>query len=199
MNMNPMPETTLVPVEPVEDLIRLIRGHRIILDSDLARIYGVTTTRLNQQVRRNQQRFPADFVFQLTEDEFGRLMLQIATSKKGRGGRRKLPYAFTEHGAIMAANVLNSDRAVQMSVFVVRAFVRMREVLAHNKALAEKLAELERRLTERLDVHERAIVHILTEIKKLMAPPPEPPRKPIGFQVHEDGAHYRLRTGLKRR
>jgi phage regulator Rha-like protein len=135
-------------------------------------------------VKRNADRFPDDFVFQLTAEEFASLMLQIATSKKGRGGRRKLPLAFTEHGAIMAASVLNSPRAVQMSVFVVRAFVKMREVLAQNGQLAEKLAELERRLTERLDVHEKAIVHILGEIKKLMEPLPpqsEPKRPEIGF------------------
>jgi hypothetical protein len=149
----------------------------------------VTTTRLNQQVRRNADRFPADFAFQVTADEFAGLMLQIATSKKGRGGRRKLPLAFTEHGAIMAANVLNSPRAVQMSVFVVRAFVKMRAMLGDNRHLAEKLAELERRLTGRLDVHEQAIVHILDEIKKLMEPlppPPEPKRREIGFHVRDE-------------
>jgi phage regulator Rha-like protein len=155
---------------------------------DLAAIYGASTSRLNQQVKRNADRFPDDFVFQLTAEEFASLMLQIATSKKGRGGRRKLPLAFTEHGAIMAASVLNSPRAVQMSVFVVRAFVKMREVLAQNGQLAEKLAELERRLTERLDVHEKAIVHILGEIKKLMEPLPpqsEPKRPEIGFHVRD--------------
>jgi phage regulator Rha-like protein len=162
----------IVASEPVEGLIHLVRGQRVIPDSDLAKVYGVTTTRLNQQVRRNADRFPADFAFQVTADEFAGLMLQIATSKKGRGGRRKLPLVFTEHGAIMAANVLNSPRAVQMSVFVVRAFVKMREALSQNRHLAEKLAELERRLTGRLDVHEQAIVHILDEIKKLMEPLP---------------------------
>jgi len=169
--------------EPIEILIRVVRGQRVILDSDLATIYEVSTTRLNQQVRRNAERFPEDFAFQLTPDEFAGLMLQIATSKKGRGGRRKLPLAFTEHGAIMAANVLNSPRAEQMSVFVIRAFVKMREMLAQNKELAAKLMELERSLTGRLDHHEKAIVHILDEIKKLMEPPPEPEtkRRQIGF------------------
>ncbi len=182
-------KTIIIPHQPVEDLIHTLRGQRIILDSDLAKVYGVTTTRLNQQVRRNADRFPADFAFQVTADEFAGLMLQIATSKKGRGGRRKLPLAFTEHGAIMAANVLNSPRAVQMSVFVVRAFVKMREILGDNRHLAEKLAELERRLTGRLDVHEQAIVHILDEIKKLMEPlppPPEPKRREIGFHVRDE-------------
>jgi phage regulator Rha-like protein len=171
----------------IETLILVLRGERVILDSDLARIYGVTTTRFNQQVRRNIERFPEDFMFQLTKDESDHLMLQIATSKKGRGGRRKLPFVFTEHGAIMAANVLNSPRAVQMSVFVVRAFVKMREALTASKALTEKLVELEKKLTSRLDVHEKAIVHILKEIKKLMPLPlPEPKRRPIGFRMQED-------------
>ncbi|MDP2209886.1 MAG: ORF6N domain-containing protein [Bacteroidota bacterium] len=174
----------LVRIEP---LILMIRNERVLLDNDLAKIYGVTTTRLNQQVRRNIERFPEDFMFQLSETEFKRLMLQFATSKKGRGGRRKLPFVFTEHGAIMAANILNSQRAVQMSVFVVRAFVKMRQVLSANNVLMEKLTELEKKLTSRLDVHERAIVHILEEIKKLMQPAllPEPKRRPIGFITQE--------------
>jgi phage regulator Rha-like protein len=184
MNRKNKESTDLIKIEI---LILTFRSERVILDSDLAGIYGVTTTRFNQQVRRNIERFPEDFMFQLTNDEYERLMLQIATSKKGRGGRRKLPFVFTEHGAIMAANVLNSPRAVQMSVFVVRAFVKMREALTANKALTEKLAELEKKLTSRLDVHEKAIVHILKEIKKLMPLPlPEPKRRPIGFITPED-------------
>jgi len=182
-------KTSIIPRQPVEDLICTIRGQRVILDTDLAKIYGVWTWRLNEQVKRNKERFPADFVFTLTTEENRALTSQIARSKKGRGGRRTLPRAFTEHGAIMAASLLNSPRAVQMSVFVVRAFVKMREVLAQNRQLAEKLAELERRLTDRLDVHEQAIIHILDEIKKLMEPlPPQPgPKRPeIGFHVHEE-------------
>jgi hypothetical protein len=175
-----------IPLQPVEQLIRTIRGQRVILDADLAKIYGVWTWRLNEQIKRNKERFPADFVFTLTTVENRALTSQFARSNKGRGGRRTLPRAFTEHGAIMAASVLNSPRAVQMSVFVVRAFVKMREVLAQNGHLAKKLAELERRLTGRLDVHEKAIVHILDEIKKLMEPlppQPEPKRREIGFHV----------------
>ena len=182
-------KVSIVPQQPIEDLIRTIRGQRVILDTDLAQIYGVLTWRLNEQVKRNQDRFPADFMFQLTTEENKVLTSQFARSKKGRGGRRTLPYAFTEFGAIMAANVLNSPRAVQMSVFVVRAFVKMREVLTQNRHLAEKLAELERRLTGRLDVHEKAIVHILDEIKKLMEPLPpplEPKRREIGFHVRDE-------------
>jgi hypothetical protein len=179
----------IVSRQPVEHLIRIIRGQRVILGADLAEIYGVWTWRLNEQVKRNKDRFPDDFAFVLTKEENLALTSQIARSKKGRGGRRTLPRAFTEHGAIMAANVLNSPRAVQMSVFVVRAFVKMREALAQDGQLAEKLAELERRLTGRLDVHEKAIVHILDEIKKLMEPlpaEPEPKRPEIGFHVHDE-------------
>ena len=174
--------SAIIPAVPIEKLIHVIRGQRVVLDSDLAQIYGVLTFRLNEQVKRNRDRFPSDFMFQLTAAENESLISQIAMSKKGRGGRRTLPYAFTEHGAFMAANVLNSRRAVQMSVFVVRAFVKMREVLAQNKELAVKLSELERTLTARLDHHEKAIVHILEEIKKLMEPVPGPARKrQIGF------------------
>lgn len=176
---------TIIPQEPIEQLIRIVRGQKVILDTDLAQIYGVLTWRLNEQVKRNRSRFPADFMFQLSDEENKALTSQIARSNKGRGGRRTRPYAFTEHGAFMAANVLNSPSAVQMSVFVMRAFVQMREALAQNKDLAAKLDELERKLTARLDDHEKAIVHILAEIRKLMAPPPEPKRREIGFHVRE--------------
>ena len=171
------------PVQNIESLIRVVRGHRIILGSDLARLYGVVSWRLNEQVKRNKYRFPEDFVFQLSQEEDQALTSQIARSNKERGGRRTLPYAFTEHGAIMAANVLNSPRAVQMSVFVVRAFIKMRETLMMSKTLAEKLTELEKKLAGRLDVHEKVIVHILGEIKKLMTPLPlrMPKKRPIGF------------------
>ena len=190
---------TSLEIEPVESLIRLIRGQRVILDADLARVYGVPTKRLNEAVKRTIERFPSDFAFLLKPQEVASLRSQIATSK-GRGGRRYIPRAFTEYGAIMAANVLNSQRAVQMSVFVVRAFVKMREVLAQNRHLAEKLAELERRLTGRLDVHEQAIVHILDEIKKLMEPPPpqpEPKRREIGFHVRDE-ADAKLATKARK-
>jgi phage regulator Rha-like protein len=181
-------KTSVIPQPSVEQIIQTIRGQRVILDADLAAVYGVPTKRLNEAVRRNMERFPTDFVFQLAKQEASVLRSQFATSSS-YGGRRYLPFAFTEHGAIMAASVLSSPRAVQMSVFVVRAFVKMREVLAQNKQLAEKLAELEQRLTERLDVHERAIVHILGEIKKLMEPLPDQPeskRPEIGFHVRDE-------------
>ncbi len=174
----------LTRVEPIEPVIRVIRGQRVILDSDLARIYGVTTARLNQQVNRNLKKFPLDFMFRLDKEESDRLMLQIATSKKGSGGRRKRPYAFTEYGAIMAANVLNSERAVAMSVYVVRAFVKLREVLASTEELAKKLDDLERKLTARQNVHEKAILQLFSQIRNLLRPPPpqpEPKRRRIGF------------------
>jgi hypothetical protein len=186
----------VIPDEPLEDLIRTIRGCRVIPDSELAVIYGVPTKRLNEAVKRNREKFPSDFAFQLSANESAALRSQYAAASAGKNPARLRkhrspiyrPIVFTEHGAIMAANVLNSPRAVQMSVFVVRAFVKMREVLAQNKELAAILAELERTLTSRLDDHEKAIVHILDEIKKLMEPPPapEPKRREIGFRVRDE-------------
>src|SRR5713226_4081752 len=131
-----MKTSSPIPIERIERAIYVIRGEKVMLDSDLEALYGVSTARLNQQVNRNIERFPEDFMFQLTNEEF----------KKGRGGRRKLPLVFTEHGAIMAANVLNSKRAVRMSVFVVRAFVKLRETALQYKELAAKISELERKV-----------------------------------------------------
>ena len=167
----------------IEQRIYTIRGVRVILDSDLAALYGVPTKRLNEQYRRNRKRFPEDFAFQLTVKEANSLRSQFATSSS-HGGRRYRPYAFTEHGALMAANILNSARAVQMSIFVVRAFAKMREALRGTPELARKLAALEKKLTARLDVHEAAIVQVLREIMQILSPPPpqpEPPRRRIGF------------------
>ena len=190
--------------QPIEQMIVTIRGQRVILDADLARIYGVPTRRLNEQVRRNTDRFPPDFAFVLTEQEVKNLKSQIATSSAGldrsqiatgstHGGRRKLPMVFTEHGAIMAANVLRSKRAVQMSVFVVRAFIRMRQMLIEQRSLARKLAELEKELTARLDVHETAINEMFRQIRQLLSPPsePGPPKKRIGFLVEEPRVPYK--------
>lgn len=148
-----MPKRRATSAVAVESRILILRHQRVILDVDIAQLYGVTVKRLNEQVKRNRDRFPSDFMFQLTDGEHGALRSQIATSKKTRGGRRYIPHAFTEHGAIMAATVLNSKRAVQMSVFVVRAFVRLREMLATNRRLAGKIAELE----NRLDTHDSVI------------------------------------------
>ena len=138
-------------------------------------------------------------MFQLTREEVATLISQNAMSKPGRGGRRTLPYAFTEHGAVMAANILKSSRAIQMSVFVVRAFVRIRQVLIAQRDLAKKLAEIEKKLTERLDVHETAIVEVLRQIMTLLTPPhePESPRKKIGFPVDEGKGLYKA-PGKKR-
>ena len=170
----------------VNFLIREIRGQRVILDSDLARLYGVSTKRLNEQVRRNIRRFPGDFMFRLSRAEYANLKSQIATSSLGHGGKHKLPLVFTEQGAVMAANVLNSVSAVRMSVFVVRAFVQMRNMLLGHEELASKLVELEKKLTGRLDIHEVAITDVLRRIMLLLDPPPpplEPPRRRIGFHV----------------
>jgi len=141
----PMPtkKAQLAKLEPIEGLIHEFRGERVMLDADLARIYGVPTKRLNEQVRRNRGRFPTDFVFQLTAAEHENLMSQFATSSSRHGGRRKLPWAFTEHGALMAANILRSRRAVQMSIHVIRAFVTLRRDAGRYEVLAQKLAELE--------------------------------------------------------
>lgn len=166
---------------PIESRIAILRHQKIILDAALAEIYGVTVKRLNQQVNRNWQRFPPDFMFQLKRREFANLRLQFATSRKGHGGRRFLPYAFTEHGVIMAATVLNSEQAVRMSVHVVRAFVHLREALAANKELAAKLAELE----EHLETHDGAIQEIINVLKRLINPPPRR-RREIGFRAPHD-------------
>jgi hypothetical protein len=197
---------TLIRGDPdeIRGRILCVRGCRVILDADLARIYGVPTKRLNEQVKRNADRFPADFAFQLTNQEVADLKSRIAVSKESSNrsqiatGSQKHrdprfpPYAFTEHGVIMAATVLNSLRAVQMSVFVVRAFVKMRSMLLAQKNLAGKLAALEKKLTERLDLHERVISDIIQPIMALLNPPtkPDPPRKQIGFLVKEKRARY---------
>jgi hypothetical protein len=158
--------------------ILFLREVRVILDADLAQLYGVSVKRINEQVKRNAQRFPSDFVFRLTAQERANLRSQNATSSEQHGGRRYLPLVFTEHGAIMAATVLNSERAVQMSVFVVRAFVRLREMLASNRKLAGKIDELEKRL----NTHDSVILDLIKTIKKLMTTR-RPRRRPIGFEL----------------
>jgi hypothetical protein len=180
----------------VEGAIHLIRGQRVMLDSDLAAIYCVTTKRLNEQLRRNRSRFPGDFAFQLTAEEFTNLKSQIATSSF-HGGRRYRPWVFTEHGALMLASVLNSEIAVQASVRVVRAFVRLREMVAANAQLAVKLEELERRF----DSHDDAIANLFATLKQLLEPPEAPKRREIGFHVREEAARYRVRKapGIKNR
>jgi hypothetical protein len=185
----------------VESAIHLIRGRRVMLDSDLAVIYGVTAKRLNEQLKRNRPRFPADFAFQLTVQEFTSLKSQIATSSlrsqfvtsRSHGGKRKLPWVFTEHGALMLASVLNSEIAVQASVRVVRAFVRLREMVAANAQLAAKLQELERRL----DSHDEGIANLFAALKQLLEPSEPTKRREIGFHVREKAARYRVRRRSK--
>jgi len=179
--------SAVAPVR-IESVIFTIRGHRVMLDSDLAAVYGVTTKQLNQQLRRNQGRFPPDFAFRLTTKEFAALRSQIVTSK-ARGGRRYLPWAFTEHGAIMLASVLNSPVAIEASVRVVRAFVYLREQLAAKKELAQKLAELEGRVGR----HDQAIKDLFETIRQLIeSTSDEQPRREIGFHVREQAVRYRI-------
>lgn len=175
-----MKRVTTVDKAPAHlaDAIVIVRGQRVLLDRVLASLYGVETRRLNEQVRRNRGRFPEDFVFELTADEARRLMSQNATSK--RGGTRKPPIAFTEHGAIMAATVLNSRRAVEMSVFVVRAFVQFRTALASSRELARRLDELEKLVVTKFTQNDRALSDLMKAIRALMEPPPVR-KRPIGF------------------
>jgi len=173
----------MIPVERIEGAILELRGERVMLDADLAAVYGVETKALVRAVKRNAGRFPAGFVFHLTKEESARLRCQIGTSK-GRGGRRYPPYAFTEHGAVMLAAVLKSERAVEVSVFVVKAFVHMRRILASHHQLALKLAELE----SKLGIHDENFKVVFDAIRQLMQQPkpaPEPERRKIGFQVRE--------------
>ena len=182
------------PKKPIESLILNLRGLKVILDADLAEIYGVPTKRLNEQVKRNTDRFPEDFMFQLTALELENLKSQIATASQeafpmrsqiataSRRNIRHRPHAFTEHGAIMAATILNSPEAVAMSVFVVRAFMQMREQLAANAAILKRLAEIDKALLE----HDSALRTIWTKLQPLLAPPLEQPRRQIGFNREKE-------------
>ena len=184
-------------IETIELKIHLIRDQKVILDAELAELYGVTTKALNQAIKRNRDRFPEDFMFQLKDTEANAMRSQIVTASKPDAIRsqnataskrnvRYLPYAFTEHGVIMAASVLNSQRAVDVSVYVVRAFVRLRQMLAMNKELAHKLAELDRKVA----THDGAIRSLVDAIRQLMAEP-EPKEKKIGY-IKEASAKYRI-------
>ena len=173
-------KTVRVPVAQVEERIVEIRGAKVLLDTDLALLYEVPVKRLNQAVRRNRQRFPPDFMFQLAPEEWLHLRSQFVTSKIGRGGRRHPPYAFTEHGAVMAATILRSERAVAMSILVVRAFVRLRKVLVTHEELTGRLAELEQKYDQQFGVVFQAIREILQESQ------PEPERRRIGFVRSDD-------------
>ena len=183
--------TQLVPVEPIERMIHLARGEKVLLDADLAALYGVETRALNQAVRRNLSRFPADFMFQLTREEADVLLgsRSQAVILKRRGQNIKyLPYAFTEQGVAMLSSVLRSERAVQVNVAIMRAFVGLRRMLADNETLARKLAELERRL----EGHDHAIKSLFDAIRELAAPPAKP-RGEIGFHIKEDSVPYRVK------
>jgi|ERR1035437_81918 phage regulator Rha-like protein len=171
----------VIPVEIIERKIYLIRGCKIMLDSDLAVLYQVPTKRLNEAVRRNLDRFPDDFMFQLSAEELENLRSQSATSSSSHGGRRFQPYAFTEHGVAMLSSVLTSKRAVALNILIIRAFVRLREYLATHRDLARKLEEVERTQQE----HGAHIRQIYDCIDRLLEPPPEPSRRRIGFVTPE--------------
>jgi phage regulator Rha-like protein len=166
------------PVELIERRISLIRNQKVMLDSELAGLYQVTTFRLNEAVKRNLHRFPEDFMFQLTSEETGALTSQIAISKKGRGGRRTRPYVFTEHGVAMLSSVLSSERAVQMNILIVRAFVKMRELLANHKDLAARVEKL-----ESAQEKHGSIIAVLAEEIDEMKRLPEPRPSRIGFKT----------------
>lgn len=169
-----MADDSLIPVEHIEKAILLIRGQKVMLDRDLAELYGVSTKRLNEQVKRNLARFPADFMFQLDQEEFENWRSQFATSNSAaRMGLRRKPYAFTEQGVAMLSSVLNSERAIEVNIAIMRAFVRLREILATHKDLARKLDEMERKLGE----HDQHFRIVFEAIRQLMTPPPEPEKK----------------------
>ena len=173
-----MTKADLIPVERIEKAIMLIRGQKVMLDQDLAELYGVETRILVQSVKRNIQRFPEDFMFQLVPDEVAALRSQIVISKKGRGGRRYAPFVFTEQGVAMLSSVLRSERAVEVNIAIMRAFVRLREILATHKDLARKLEDLERKHGE----HDEKFRIVFEVIRQLTAPPAEPEKKRrIGF------------------
>lgn len=179
--------TSSVPTRVIERSILLLRGQKVLLDADLADLYGVTTKALNQAVKRNADRFPADFIFRLTESEISGLNRSQDVTGAGRHRNIRFPpLAFTEHGAIMTATILKSSRAVEMSVFVVRAFVQLRELLASNAELARRLVHLEARVTRRLSGHDREINAIIKLIHQMMAPQ-RVKRRPIGFTANLEG------------
>jgi ORF6N domain len=185
-----MAKYSLIPVERIENAILLIRGQKVLLDRDLAALYGVSTGNLNRAVKRNMERFPGDFMFQLTIEEARNLRCQSGISSSGYGGRRYLPFAFTEQGVAMLSSVLRSKQAIQVNVAIMRAFVRLREMLALHKELARKLSELE----EKIEGHDTAIQSLFEAIRQLMSPDETEKTKPeIGFHVKEDAMPYRIK------
>ncbi len=185
--------TTTVPIESIVSKIVFIRDEKVMLDRDLAELYGVETGALNRAVKRNTERFPEDFMFQVTSEEAEVLRCQTGISKPGRGGRRYLPYVFTEQGVAMLSSVLNSKRAIDVNIAIMRAFVQLRKMITSNNKLARKLAELE----QHLESHDEQIQAIFEAIRQLMTPPAKP-RKNIGFVVKEKQAAY-SRRGVKRK
>jgi hypothetical protein len=169
-------EKAIIPVGHIERRIILVRGQKVIIDADLAQFYGVSTKRLNEQVKRNKRRFPEDFMFQLNLREKSEVVANCDHLSRLKFSK-SLPYAFTEHGTIMAASVLNTRRAVEVSVFIVRAFVRLREVISEHKDLARHIAMLERRLAD----HDQQILSLVTAIKRLIGAEPVPKKRRIGF------------------
>jgi hypothetical protein len=193
--------TGLIRAEHIGRSILLIRGEKVMLDAEIARLYGVTVGRLNEAVKRNRNRFPPDFMFQLTKEEFnhleaevgtGNLKSQIAISSSGWGGRRSRPYAFTEHGVEMLSSVLRSERAVWVNIAIMRAFVRLRETLALHRDLATRLADLERKIVSQ----DAGIKNLFEAIRQLMAPPAKA-RRSIGFRVEEAGPVYQVRRARR--
>jgi len=168
-----------VLIASIEKRIYVIRGQKVMLDTDLAQLYRVPTFRLNEQVKRNRKRFPRDFMFQLSQQEADCLTSQNAMSNVGRGGRRTLPYVFTEHGVAMLSSVLNSERAVQVNIAIMRAFVRLRQVIAAHEELGRKIDELEKKYKE----HDSQFQVVFHAIRELLEPPAGPPKRPIGFRV----------------
>jgi hypothetical protein len=201
MNDEMSKDRSLIPIERIERSILLIRGHKVMLDRDLAYLYGVTTKVLNQAVKRHKDRFPEDFMFQLTMEEAkiwwtgvrgGGLRSQIVTLKRGQHIKYR-PYAFTEHGILMLSSVLNSERAIKVNIEIMRAFVRLRQILASNKKLAKRLDELEKKYDAQFKL-------VFDAIRQLMVPPePEPPKKRIGFMVEEPQVPYKLSKESKKR
>jgi hypothetical protein len=197
-----MSAAPVLPLEAITQRIVVLREQKVLLDADLATLYGVETRRLDEQVRRNRARFPQDFIFELTNEEFGNLKSQFATSSWG--GRRKLPMAFTEHGAIMAATVLNTPRAVEVSVYVVRAFVRLRELAGSHRELSQRLAELEQATEtlamshDTLNRNTRAQFKQVFDALRALMTPPDPPKRPIGFVHPEDKSKKNASARIKR-
>ncbi len=174
---------SLIPVGRIERIIYVIRGHRVMLDSDLAILYGVTTFNLNKAIERNAQRFPLDFVFQLTKEEWDVLIFQIGISKKGRGGRRHLPYVFTEHGVVMLANVLKSERATLMSLEVVRTFIRLRQTFASHSEFTKEFADLKSFVLKHAQKNDQEFRKVWRAIEKLAVPLPPKEQPRIGFKL----------------